>query len=565
MRHGSLLAASAALLMTVAPQALAATLSGTVTSAKEGAMEGVIVSARKDGSTITVSVVSNEKGVYQFPNGRLEPGKYGIKIRAVGYDLEGPASVDIGAANAKADIKLVPTKDLSAQLTSSEWMLSAPGDDKLKKDTYACMSCHSIERVLKSKHTAQEFPAVFDRMSSYAAPTFPLQIQLRLAPRRPFPNAPVPAPRAAGERELGESTATGHDLGHLATFLASVNLSKGDKHTYAFKTFPRPSGRGTRVIYTEYDLPRKTMQPHDVILDASGTVWWGNFGENSIGKLDAKTGKVTEYKYDRVRMDSANGNLDIEIDSEGMIWIAKMVQGGVSRFNPKTNEFQHFTLNGQMANEPLQTAMVAPYAWQVDGKVWMNDVENRTFTRLDVKSGKYEDLWKPYKNRPMGERHSVYGLYADSKNNAVFLDFSNAYIGMADAKTGAITLYPTPTTNSRPRRGRVVNDVLWFAEWRADKLGMFDTKTKEMKEWDLPGKYTGPYDVTPDKNAELWSGNDQDDFITRLDTKTGKAVQYLMPEEVNVRRTYVDNTTARPTFWVGSNHDASIYKVEPLD
>jgi hypothetical protein len=28
---------------------------------------------------------------------------------------------------------------------------------------------------------------------------------------------------------------------------------------------------------------------------------------------------------------------------------------------------------------------------------------------------------------------------------------------------------------------------------------------------------------------------------------------------------FVDNTTARPTFWVGSNHGASIVKLEPLD
>jgi hypothetical protein len=28
---------------------------------------------------------------------------------------------------------------------------------------------------------------------------------------------------------------------------------------------------------------------------------------------------------------------------------------------------------------------------------------------------------------------------------------------------------------------------------------------------------------------------------------------------------FVDNTTARPTFWVGSNHGASIVRVEPQD
>jgi hypothetical protein len=32
-----------------------------------------------------------------------------------------------------------------------------------------------------------------------------------------------------------------------------------------------------------------------------------------------------------------------------------------------------------------------------------------------------------------------------------------------------------------------------------------------------------------------------------------------------MRRMFVDNTTERPTFWVGSNHGASIVRVEPLD
>ena len=52
----------------------AAALSGEVSSAKEGVMEGVVVSARKDGSTITVSVVSDDKGHFSFPASRLDPG-----------------------------------------------------------------------------------------------------------------------------------------------------------------------------------------------------------------------------------------------------------------------------------------------------------------------------------------------------------------------------------------------------------------------------------------------------------------------------------------------------------
>ena len=58
-----------------------------VTSQEEGAMEGVLVSAKRAGSTMTVTVVSNAQGQYSFPRDRLEPGKYSVTIRAVGYEL----------------------------------------------------------------------------------------------------------------------------------------------------------------------------------------------------------------------------------------------------------------------------------------------------------------------------------------------------------------------------------------------------------------------------------------------------------------------------------------------
>jgi len=75
----------------------AAALAGQVASTEEGPMEGVIVSAKKDGSTITVSVLSNAQGRYSFPAARLEPGRYSLQIRAAGYGLEGPKSVEVRA------------------------------------------------------------------------------------------------------------------------------------------------------------------------------------------------------------------------------------------------------------------------------------------------------------------------------------------------------------------------------------------------------------------------------------------------------------------------------------
>src|ERR1700691_5186050 len=98
-----LLAAAAGLVALVFPgpspdlARTAAALSGSVSSAKEGVMEGVVVSAKKDGSTITVSVISDDKGRFSFPASRLDPGHYAISVRAVGYDIDGAKDTTVAA------------------------------------------------------------------------------------------------------------------------------------------------------------------------------------------------------------------------------------------------------------------------------------------------------------------------------------------------------------------------------------------------------------------------------------------------------------------------------------
>jgi virginiamycin B lyase len=57
-----------------AQSATTAALVGQVSSAEEGPMEGVLVSARKSGSTITISVASDREGRYSFPSSKLGAG-----------------------------------------------------------------------------------------------------------------------------------------------------------------------------------------------------------------------------------------------------------------------------------------------------------------------------------------------------------------------------------------------------------------------------------------------------------------------------------------------------------
>jgi streptogramin lyase len=154
----------------------------------------------------------------------------------------------------------------------------------------------------------------------------------------------------------------------------------------------------------------------------------------------------------------------------------------------------------------------------------------------------------------------------DHQNNLYLLDFAGEQIAKVDAKTGGITVYKTPTANSRPRRGRVdAQDRLWFAEYGGSAIGLFDPKTEKITEWQVATPWSAPYDVMPDDHGEVWAGGMFTDRVARLDPKTSQIIEYLLPRSTNIRRVHVDSSTTPPTFWTGSNHGASIVKMEPLD
>lgn len=528
-----------------------ATLSGQVSSPDEPAMEGVLVSAKKEGSTISVTVVSDAQGHYHFPAGRLEPGHYAVKIRAGGYDLDSPTAVDIPAGKSvTADIKLRKAANLASELTNSDWLNSFPGTPEQKASVQGCTHCHTLERIVRSHHDADEFMDVLERMSHHTPESFPLMVQ-------------PDGPGRIGAGEMGGDQAAQQRANRekQAHYLASLNLSAVEQWPYPLKIAPRPTGSATQVVITEYDLPKRTRQPHDVIVDKEGTVWYASFGEPVLGKLDPKTGKTTEYPIPVLKPGHINGNLDLELDEDQNIWIAMTFQAGIAKFDRKTAEFRIYKLPPDMDGDYREFTFVAANHSKVDGKVWINDSGTYTILRLDVNTGKFE-VFEPFPQ----PRPNIYEVTSDAQNDAVFNVMGRQDIGMVDAKTGKVSIYPLPTQRSAPRRGTVDEQGrLWFGENRANKIGMFDTKTHEVQEWAVPVPFYMPYDVTADKYGDAWAVTEFSDSVLRFDPKTGVFTNYLMPRETNMRRAFVDDSGPQIKFWVGNTHQAAIIRVEPLD
>ena len=168
-------AAASLALFSAAASAQGTALAGQVSSAEEGAMEGVVVTAKRDGSTISTSVVTDVEGRFAFPAARLEPGHYALKARAAGYEIDGARAAEVAAGSAaSADIRLRKVKNLSAHLTNAEWMSSMPGTDEQKRFLLNCNGCHTIERIMKSTYDADGFMQIFQRMAGYYPGSTPL-------------------------------------------------------------------------------------------------------------------------------------------------------------------------------------------------------------------------------------------------------------------------------------------------------------------------------------------------------------------------------------------------------
>src|SRR2546421_6619461 len=221
-------------------------LSGRVSSAEEGAMEGVLVSAKAAGSSATITVVSDTQGRYSFPASRLQPGTYSLGIRAVGYVLNGPATATVLPQETTIDLKLAKASNLAAQLSNAEWIASVPGTHSQKRTLLNCVGCHTLERVVRSTHDSAGFVQALQRMAGYANQSTALRPQRRLADRD---RELIGEERARFQREQAE-------------WLSAINLSSGPGRRVAARNPPRPSRRATRVIITECNPPRATSRAH---------------------------------------------------------------------------------------------------------------------------------------------------------------------------------------------------------------------------------------------------------------------------------------------------------------
>ena len=150
--------AAALLILPAAPPAHAqSALTGTVSSAEEGAMEGVVVSAKRDGSTITISVVTDAQGRFAFPGNGSSPASTRCARAPPAIQLRGTSHRErCRRPGSEGRSQARPSCAASRRISPMpSGCTSMPGTEQQKKFLLNCIGCHTLERIMKSSYDAE--------------------------------------------------------------------------------------------------------------------------------------------------------------------------------------------------------------------------------------------------------------------------------------------------------------------------------------------------------------------------------------------------------------------------
>ena len=251
---------------------------GVVSVAAGGPVEGIGVQLISARTAIRTTVYTNADGQFEFTV--LEPGPYTLRVpRPMEFKPYVREGVQIAERTPLPEIALErvsdtyllpPTPEILAQLTGSEWMLNLSGTGEEKRVfTLGCgMGCHSYQQVFRNRYDEQGWELILQRMLRSGSST----LFGSLVPTETTIDR-------AGRPMLEDETL-------LAKWLARV---RGPDSTNAHLQYlPRERGRSTRVVVTEYELPRGLLAPHDVHGDADGNIMVHGAPEPVCGRAESR-------------------------------------------------------------------------------------------------------------------------------------------------------------------------------------------------------------------------------------------------------------------------------------
>ena len=484
--------------------AQAATITGTVTGPDGTPFRGAFVQARHAGLKMTVSVLSDNQGIYVVEN--LPAGDYRLQIRAIGYKADPKSGITLMAdQNLSWDFKLASTPVRWSDISIAQGLLLLP-DDRGKKTLFEnCLSCHGFQQKMAS--VVRDEDGWRDRVQFMRE-----AMRSSLADRQGF-----------SDQQADDVV---YYLNHW--FGEQSELPKSPTDVPGYKdTVVNFSDEALKIVYVDYEMPGPNRFPWASNGDKDGLRWTPEYGQaNKIARLNPATGEIKEFPVPN--MGPALIHSAVPNDKDGSVWITEAGAKKLGRWDPKTQQISEFQDDWRK-----HTIRVHP-----DGSIWSTG----GLTRFDPKTQTFTHI---------KEVPTAYGIALDKEGNVWTTEMTKT--GSLD-KIDPVTLKVTkfiPPNRDRPRRIQIdSDDIVWFCEYSDGRIGRFDSKTEMFKEYQLPSPLTKPYALGIAPDHSIWYSGEWRDVIGKLDPDTGKVTEYPMPYSDNGMRDFFLDKDGH--IWYGS-------------
>jgi streptogramin lyase len=489
-------------------------LTGTVTSASGEKMEGVTVSAKIIGQTITTSVFTDDQGNYYFPS--MGNGEYWVWAQAVAFEAPRD-NVQLNGGAQRHDFVLNSKEDFFSQLTGAQQIAALPEDTpahRRMKDifTRTCVGCHEANVTLQNRFDQNGWEAIIGAMS-------------RIGAGGGF------SPAAGAEPSFL------HYRPDLAAYLAEMR-GPGPS-PMQLKVPPRPSGDSTLPVIYTYDIPVDegggyvlnngsdwALGPssasgggqglHDAQVDFDGNLWVTHAdsasADRTITKVDGNTGEVTKFRYPRAsnpQLASNSHGVTIARD-DGTIWFTMLSEQKLGTIDPRTNILQVFT--------PPNGGAGPFVSCDEDG---LGDIWSSTpmgAVRFDRNTKQFTEFTALTQAGLF-----AYGAAGDRDGNGWWTEINIDVIGHSDLQTGntlEITVPPNTTTFLQP--GDVTpEDLTWYG-WEIPSFNPFPSRAPFGEQ--MPRRLAADHD-----GDSVWVPDNAAQNLLQINIDTLQTTFYTMP------------------------------------
>jgi streptogramin lyase/mono/diheme cytochrome c family protein len=513
--------------------------SGTVRAGGGEPLEGIMVQLIAP-NAVRTTVTSNQDGQYEFP--QLLPGAYTLRIakpleflpyQKDSVQVAGGLKLDDIVLQRRSETDFLPaSEDVLAQLTGAEWLWNLPGtaEEKQLVGRMCGEGCHGYEQIMRNRLDERSWRLMVFRMLHYSGS--PLIVR----------------GRARGNLEQEEM---------IVKFLARVRGP--DSPLTQVKVFPRAHGPATNVVVTEYELPHVLLTGHDVSGDSKGNIWYSSHRTPFLGKLDPKTGIVTEYQVPVPAAGSGilPGTHRIQVDRNDIVWASENWAHNLVRLDPATGDFTIVPIAA--GPEAVNTPGLGNFSVGPDIGIWF--ARNKAVQKFDSKTGKLlervpftsDNNANPYDNI-ISEDGTLWAGGAPAGGGDT--------IEMMDTRTNKLLeVHSFSHDTTAARGGFDRNGNPWFGG-RNGALLELDVKAAKIRAFWPPTPYVIFYEAMPDKRGEVWAGELHGGKMLRFNPQADHWTEYVLPEPYSHdRRTWIDNSTTPVTVWY-VDHNSYLVRVQ---